>query len=430
MTPAAPAPRFALIDGNTFYVSCERVFDPRLHNVPVVVAGNGDGCAIAISTEARALGVRTGMPLFQLPAHIRRQIHVRSANFALYGDLSARIVHILSDLFPRVEIYSIDENFIDVAGLPDAAERLMHARERILRWVGIPCCVGLGATRTLAKAGNLLAKRHSRRQIRSDARALHHAGPSDLADLAISDVWGIGKQLARRLHDEGIHTAADLVQTAATTLRQRHGVVMARLQRELQGTVCADLDIAPARRQQVMVSRTFAHAVEDPGEALVQFTHTACARLRQHHLFAGAAWLFLEGRTLDGRPLHLARTASLVTATQDTGVVMAAIRTQLKQLLQPGHRFHRAGIGLVDLSPAEARQGDLFAPDDSRRLRHMAVIDRINARFGTGTAGLGIAGCRPDHRQHSGQPDADWRPQPMARSPAYTTRWDQVLRVR
>ncbi len=165
-------PKFGLIDANTFYCSVERVFDPSLRGVPIVVLGNGDGCCIALSPEAKALGLKIGTPIFQVPDAIRKQVQVRSANFALYGDLSARIVTILSDLFPRVEVYSIDENFVDVEGLKDPAATALEARERIRQWVGVPCCVGLGSTRTLAKAGNKIAKDRSKRVANAGALRL------------------------------------------------------------------------------------------------------------------------------------------------------------------------------------------------------------------------------------------------------------------
>ena len=168
-------PRFGLIDGNTFYVSCERVFDPSLRGVPTVVLGNGDGCCIALSPEAKALGLKIGTPIFQVPDAIRKQVQVRSASFALYGDISARIVSILTNLFPRVEVYSIDENFVDVEGLKNPQATCLEARERIHQWVGIPSCCGLGSTRTLAKAGNKIAKDRSKRAVNAGALAVFHA---------------------------------------------------------------------------------------------------------------------------------------------------------------------------------------------------------------------------------------------------------------
>ncbi|PJL79284.1 hypothetical protein B9Y88_03280 [Stenotrophomonas maltophilia] len=194
--------RYGLIDGNTFYVSCERVFDPTLRGKPTVVLGNGDGCCIALSPEAKALGLKMGMPIFQVPKDIRKQVFVRSANFALYGDLSARIVTILQDLFPRVEIYSIDENFVGLEGLKDPVAACIEARERILQWVGIPCCAGLGATRTLAKAGNKLAKDQSKRAVHAGSLAVFHATAQNVNALAVEDVWGVGRRYAERLAGE------------------------------------------------------------------------------------------------------------------------------------------------------------------------------------------------------------------------------------
>src|SRR5690606_4140126 len=167
------------------------------------VLGNADGCAIALSQEAKAFGIQIGTPIFQVPEPVRRQLQVRSANFALYGDISGRIVTILRGLFPRVEVYSIDENFVDLEGLPDPAATAMLARERILQWVGIPCCVGLGVTRTLAKAGNKLAKVTSRRAVKAGNLAVVHATPTNIDQLPVEDVWGVGRRFAGRLQKEG-----------------------------------------------------------------------------------------------------------------------------------------------------------------------------------------------------------------------------------
>ena len=268
-------PRFGLIDGNTFYVSCERVFDPSLRGVPTVVLGNGDGCCIALSPEAKALGLKIGTPIFQVPDAIRKQVQVRSANFALYGDISARIVSILTDLFPRVEVYSIDENFVDVECLKNPEATCLEARERIHQWVGIPSCCGLGSTRTLAKAGNKIAKDRSKRAVNAGALAVFHATPGNIDQLAVEDVWGVGRKYAARLAQEGVQTAADLAALPAEAVRARYGVVLARTHQELRGIPCGDLELEEPDREQIIVSRTFGSDVANPLDALATFATVA-----------------------------------------------------------------------------------------------------------------------------------------------------------
>jgi len=433
-------PRFALIDGNTFYVSCERVFDPKLRGQPTVVMGNGDGCAIAISPEAKALGIKIGTPIFQLPKAVRDQVHVRSANFALYGDLSSRIVTILRDLFPRVEVYSIDENFVDVEGLKDPFATCLEARERIRQWVGIPCCAGLGATRTLAKAGNKLAKDRSKRVANAGALAVFHATPEELDALAVEDVWGVGRKFAARLNAEGVRTAADLARLPLDHVRARYGVVLARTATELRGIPCGDLELEEPDRRQLVVSRTFGRDVVDPMDALATFTTVACEKLRSRGLAAGALWVWLDGNPFKGDTFHASRAVPFPFPTRDTAEVLRAVRFLATSIQEQAKRhgrsvpFKRGGVGLTDLVRAQDRQADLFFGPDEKAERAMDVLDRINAKFGRGTVGVGtvgwrVGGARPGERR-VGARNAQWRPTLKALSPSYTTRWSDLLRVR
>lgn len=443
-TPAQ-APRFGLIDGNTFYVSCERVFDPTLRGKPTVVLGNGDGCCIAISPEAKALGLKIGTPIFQVPKDIRDQVRVKSAQFELYGDISARIVEVLRDMFPRVEVYSIDENFVDVEGIRDPEALCLEARERILRWVGIPCCAGLGSTRTLAKAGNKLAKTASKRAVNAGRLAVFNATPQNIDALAVEDVWGVGPRFAARLNAEGVRTAAQLAALPAEHVRARYGVVLARTQQELRGVACADLELEEPDRKQQVVSRMFGRDVADPWEALSTFATVACEKMRKRGLAAGALWVWLDGNPHRGNGFHVSRTVPFPYPTIDTGEVLQAVRFLMKSMMDHADRgrrpsekgmtlYKRGGVGLTDLVRQDQRHADLFFGPDERRERGMEVLDKINARWGRGTVGMGstgwrVGGARPGERRVGGR-DAQWRPTLKALSPAYTTRWDDLLRVR
>jgi DNA polymerase V len=417
------AVKYGLIDGNSFYVSCERVWDPSMRGVPAVVLGNADGCAIALSQEAKALGIQIGTPIFQVPDHVRRQLQVRSANFALYGDISARIVNILRGMFPRVEVYSIDENFVDLEGLPDPVATAALARERILQWVGIPCCVGLGATRTLAKAGNKLAKVASRRAVKAGNLAVFHATPANIDQLPVEDVWGVGRRYTERLRKEGVRTAADLAALPADAVRARYGVVLARTQLELRGIACADLVLEEPDRQQIVVSCTFGRDVGEPDhvlEALSTFTTSAFQRLRERQLAAGGQWMFLDGNQHKGDFFHGSRAASFALPTRDTREALGVVRRLFGALHRPGQKYKRAGVGLLDLGRADLRQTDFITAENPRADRAMDVMDRINARFGRGMAGLGTSGW---------QERPAWRPNLKHLSPSYTTRWSDLLRV-
>ncbi len=429
-----PAPRFALIDGNTFYVSCERMWDPSLRGVPTVVLGNGDGCCIALSPEAKALGLKIGTPIFQVPEDIRKQVQVRSANFALYGDMSARIVTILREMFPRVEVYSIDENFVDVEGIADPFALCLEARERILQWVGIPCCVGLGVTRTLAKAGNKLAKNQSKRAINAGRLAVFHATPDNIHKLPVEDVWGVGRQFAKRLANEGVETAADLAALSDEHVRAQYGVVLARTQTELRGIPCGDLELEEPDRQQIIVSRMFGRDVTDPMDALVTFATVAAEKMRGRGLAASAVWVWLDGNPHKGNGFHVSRTVPLPFPTQDTRDVLLAVRWLAKSIIKPGQAFKRGGVGLADLVRGGQRQADFFSAPDPRRELGMEVLDRINAKYGRGTLGFGatgwrVGGVRPSEVRRRGA-DAQWRPILKALSPAYTTKWGELMRVR
>lgn len=428
-----PAPRFGLIDGNTFYVSCERAWNPSLRDVPAVVLGNGDGCCIALSPEAKALGLKIGTPIFQVPKDIRQQVQVRSANFALYGDISARIVTILRDLFPRVEVYSIDENFVDVEGIKDPVALCLEARRRILQWVGIPCCVGLGTTRTLAKAGNKLAKIQSKRAIDAGRLAVCHATPENIHQLPVEDVWGVGRQFTARLAQEDVHTAAQLAALPAEHVRARYGVVLARTQQELRGVPCGDLELDEPDREQIVVSRMFGRDVADPFEALATFATVATEKMRSRDLAASAVWVWLEGNPHRGNGFHVSRSVPLPFPSRDTRDVLLAVRWLAKTMMRPGRQFKRGGVGLVELVRGGQRQADFFSAPDPRRERGMEVLDRVNAKYGRGTLGLGttgwkVGGARPGEPRGRNQ-QAHWRPVLKALSPGYTTRWDELLRV-
>lgn len=419
---------FGLVDGNNFYASVERIFNPTLRGKPVVVLSNNDGCAIARSQECKDLGVKMGQPIHEVPTAVRRQLKVLSANFGLYGDISGRIVSILRDLFPQVEVYSIDESFVSLDGIPMAEhERVAaEARARIQQWVGIPCCVGIGPTKTLAKLANKRAKKTV------DGVVTAHAGDPALAAFPVEDLWGVGRKWAARLGAEGILTAADLVSADPDTLRSRYGVVLSRTQRELQGIACADLQEVEPDRQQIVVSRSFGREVvelADLQQAVATFAIRAAEKLRARSLQAGGVWVWLNTNPFkpDAKQYHPSKAFNLIAPSSDTREVLMVAQGLAKAMWREGYRYKKAGVGLLDLTHGDVHQADLFAGVDPRSAKLMEVMDAANAKFGRGTMGMASAAWRARGKTLA---KPVWSMNQKSLSPAYTTRWDQLLRVR
>lgn len=414
---------FGLVDGNNFYASVERVFDPRLIGRPLVVLSNNDGCAIARSAEAKALGIKMGQPIHEVRDLVRREgVIVRSANFGLYGDISGRILQILRDLFPRVEVYSIDESFISFDGIRDPVAAAHEARERIAMWTGIPCCVGIGPTKTLAKVGNKLAKTGAGVMSLACSKTRAKA----LAEFDVEDVWGVGRRWAARLGSEGILTAADLANADPNTLRSRYGVVLARTQRELQGVASHRLEEVEPERKQIVVSRSFGREVggiEELAEAVSTFAIRACEKLRDRQLEAGGVWVWLNTNPFrDAAPqYHPSKAMNLPHATSDTRQVLAMVRALLCSMYRKDYRYKKAGVGLLDLRAGSSYQADLFSGVDPRSAAIMQALDKANGRFGRGSLGFASSGWRAR---------PTWGMRQANLSPAYTSRWDQLLRVR
>ncbi len=402
---------FGLVDGNNFYASCERVFQPALRGVPLVVLSNNDGCAIARSAEAKALGIKMGQPAHELKHLVRRHgLQMRSANFGLYGDMSARVVSILREAAPRVEVYSIDESFIDLTGVPRREAFAQELRARVHSWTGIPNCIGIGPTKTLAKLANKAAKTGT--------------GVVDLGDRAardallpkfpVEDLWGVGRRLAPKLVAMGVRNAADLRDSPPDDILAKFGVTLARTQRELQGHPCMSLEEVEPDRQQIMVSRSFADRVYDHeavAQALATFAVRACEKLRARGLVASGLWIFAHSDTFRPElPQHAAnRTVTLPAATSDTMLVLGMVRRMLRGLLQDGIGYKKAGVALLDLARPEDVHQDLFAPAVAGDRKLMETLDQINRKFGRGVAGLGASGWKENPawgmRQHMLSPN-------------------------
>lgn len=435
---AAPAPRrVALVDGNSFYCSCERVMRPSLENRPLVVLSNNDGCAIARTAEAKALGIKMGAPWHEIRHLTDSGLIALSANFALYGDLSDRMMSVIGQFSPAQEIYSIDESFLDLTGMPDAGRKIGDdIRARVLKWVGIPTCVGIGPTKTLAKLANHIAKKLPHLQGVCD---LTLATPEQrlraLGRVPVGDVWGVGRRLAPKLQALGLATAADLASADWRVLRDKFSIVLARTARELAGEACVEWEDEAAPKQQIMCSRSFGRPVierEELAEALAAFATRTAQKLRRQASLTQAVYVFIRTspfRVADPQ-YSGAVVVPLASATDRTDHLIRAAHAGLSRVFRPGFRYAKAGVCLLDIaSPAQAHaQGELFgalptaqthaAVRDTSQLAH--TVDTLNQRFGRGSVTWAAGQARPDAR---------WGMRQSRMTPAATTDWDQVIEV-
>lgn len=415
----------ALVDCNNFYVSCERVFDPCLCNRPVVVLSNNDGMAVARSNEAKALGIEMGDPWHLHSAAWQRQgVIVRSSNYALYGDMSRRVMSILRRLSPGVEVYSIDEAFVDLAGLDGREDQVARDLRAIIRqWTGIPVSIGIAPTKTLAKVANRAAKKDT---ASGGVRSLLSGQSQDaaLSQLALEDIWGVAHRLGRRLRALGLATAKDLRDAPPDLLRREGGVAVERIGRELNGERCLQLEDSAKPAKTIMASRSFGRPVvarADLEEAVATFVSRAAEKLRRQHLAAGSVLVFMH--TNPFRPTERQYSGSdvvrLPVASSDTSKLIHAAFCAVRRLYRPGYRYMKAGAMLDAIEPAGCVQGDLWSPpDDMKSKALMRTLDRLNREWGRGAAAMAACGVRKG-----------WAMRAEHLSPRYTTRWEELLQV-
>ncbi len=418
------AKTFALVDCNNFYCSCERLFRPDLKQRPVVVLSNNDGCIVSRSQEAKQLGIGMAVPLFKVRKLIAaHDIQVFSSNYALYGDISARVMETLEELTPQIEIYSIDEAFLGLDGFDDPERYARSIRKTVDRHVGVPVSVGIAPTKTLAKLANFMAKKNCSAQGVVNLTAPEKQRRA-LAGIPVSAVWGIGRRHTQSLERIGIRTALQLAEMDTALARQRYSVVMARTIRELNGEACIDLErIAPVK-QQIVCSRSFGEKITAYAPlrtAVCEFAARAAAKLRREKLRTAAVTLSVRTSPFDPHGPYYRNTATLKlepagAATND--IVRAATRL-LAELWKEGPRYAKAGVMLSDFSPEGREQYPLF-PAASDRQKHnerlMRTLDEIN----NGVGKIWFGGQRPQQ---------DWFMTRTRLSPSYTTRWDCLPRV-
>ena len=415
---------YALIDGNNFYVSCERVFQPKLEGRPVVVLSNNDGCAVARSAEVKALGIKMGTPWFQMQTLARQHgIIALSSNYELYADLSNRMMGILARFSPDQEIYSIDECFLGMTGFEryDLIGYGQEIRQQVKQWVGIPVCVGFAATKTLAKLANHCAKKGLAGQDGvCDFGRLSDIERSRLfASLPVNEIWGVGRQLSKQLAERGISTVEALRTTDAKTLRREFSVVLERTHSELNGVSCLSMEEATPNKQQIMSSRSFGQYVyelEPLGEAVASYIAIAAAKLRSQGSLAGMVQVYIRTNPHKTNAPQYQRGLSipLPEPTDDTLRLTTIARWGLKKIYRPGFAYQKAGVVLMNLRDGGTVQLNLFSKEKNKP-RLMQVMDHINQTWGRGTLHSAAEGV---HKE--------WKMKREKKSPGYTTRWDEL----
>jgi DNA polymerase V len=418
---------FGLIDCNNFYVSCERVFRPDLEGKPVIVLSNNDGNSISRSNEAKALGVQMGDPAFKIRELIKREnITLFSSNYALYGDLSRRVTDCLSSMVPTVETYSIDESFLN---LGDFTEREVEPlarelRERVHRWVGIPTCVGIAPTKTLAKVANFIAKKRPQYRSVCDLRS-SQVRAELLPTVPVDEVWGIGAASAAKLAGIGVQTAADLAALDPDNARALMTVTGGRTVYELRGISCLPLELMEPTRKGIAVTRSFGAAVtswEPMREAIASYATRAAEKMRRYKVAAENIFVFMHTNTFNNDPFYSnGASARFVETTNDTGEVIALAVRLGERLWKDGFRYSKCGVMITELLPETVRQPALWGElDRERRERVWRTMDKLNATLGRDT--VRILGAGPK--------ESAWKLRAEHRSPRWTTRWNEVPRLK
>ena len=414
----------ALVDANNFYASCERVFDPSLVGRPIVVLSNNDGCIIARSAEAKALGFKMGQPAFQARAELERhRVAVYSSNYILYGDLSSRLMNCLRYFSDEVEVYSIDEAFVNLANgryyqqPPDSWAQNIRATVR--QNLGLPVGVGVSLTKTLAKVANHLAKKHERYAPDGVCVLEEDSISSVLDTFPVSEVWGIGRQYAQWLHGQGVTSAGQFCCLREGRVKRKMGVVGQRLWRELQGESCLELELVSQRRKNICTSRTFGVAVltlDELQEPVATFAERCAKKLRGEHSLANVVTVFIQTDCYKTDQPQYSRSLSVPLSYPSQGFSVArAALFGFRKLYRAGYQYRKAGVIVSGLVPEGAQQTNLFVKEDPRSKQLTELMDTVNKRYGSDTIRLGAAGTA-----------RRWKLKAERKSPCYTTRYAEL----
>src|SRR3990167_712122 len=415
---------FALVDCNNFYASCERIFNPKLNNKPLIILSSNDGCVIARSNEAKSLGIQMSQPYFQIEKLCRQhKVNALSSNFALYGDISNRVMKTLHALGPDMEIYSIDEAFLRLDRLNvNPVNYAIKIKEILFKNVGIPVSIGLAPTKTLAKAATNIAKKNAAVGV-YDLR-LQNVRSIILNYFPVKDIWGVGKQSAEKLNQLHIKTATELCDQPVAFLKRHFSVMIERTVMELKGMSCVSLEETHSKKN-IICSRSFGKKVteiSDLLEAISSYAANACKKARNQQTKAHAICVYLQtSRFGKANEFYSARDQEiLLFPSNDTVLITAVAIKLLKKLFKRGYHYQKVGIVLLNLMPDHIQQNDLFAQNKSEdNQKMMSVLDEINKKWGAQTLFLASEGT-----------EKTWTVKSSRRSFRYTTSWDELLMVK
>ena len=437
---------YGLVDCNNFYVSCERAFNPLLRGKPVVVLSNNDGCIIARSNEAKALGIPMGAPLHLYKTLIKQnKIFTYSSNYTLYGDMSSRVMSVLNYFIPNIEIYSIDEAFLNLKNfnIQSLQDEMFKIRELIYQWTGIPVSIGIGPTKTLAKLANKIAKKNSSNgvYILTVSTQLTHI----LSNMKLEDIWGVSKGWGNRLRSIGINNPRQLQQANPRQIRTLISVVGERIIYELRGQPCLALEEV-INKKSITVSRSFGNMINDKDslkKALANYAARAAEKLRYQDSVCGGIYVFINTNRFRERDLQYSNSATINfdELTDSTTIIIEKSFKLLENLYRPKYNYKKIGVTLLGLKQKDDGssdnyiiQGSLFIHNAdqqihmSRSCDRMKLIDNINTKMGKMTIFHGSQGVIKNSRNIKSEPDK-WRMRSCYKSPFYTTNWDDILRV-
>lgn len=415
----------ALVDCNNFYASCERLFRPELNNKPIIVLSNNDGCVIARSNEAKSLGIAMGAPAHELVKVIKEHnVHVFSSNYSLYGDLSSMVMNILARFAPEIEIYSIDEAFLNFDGVTTTLDQIgREIRETVLKLTGIPVSVGFAETKTLAKAANRIAKKFPQL---NNVFIIQTPEQREkvLRWLPVEDIWGVGRQYAKTMEYHSIKRAWDLVQKSDSFVKKSFTVVGLRTKKELEGTRCFTFDEQPASKKSIATTRSFGTMLTelaDIREAVVNHAVSCAAKLRRQKSCAIQLMVFINtnGFRTDLPQYSRSAAAKLSTASNNSTVLAKCAATLLESIFVPGYHYKKAGVVILQIIPQDQVQLNLFDRTDIPKGNQLfEVVDRINNSYGAGTVKLAAQGT-----------GRKWKLKQEKISKKYTTNWDDLLEI-
>ena len=412
----------ALADCNNFYASCERVFNPKLKNKPVIVLSNNDGCVIARSNEAKTLGIKMGEPVFKIKNIIdQNKVYVYSTNFALYGDMSSRVMSLLNDMAPSLEIYSIDEAFLDFDGIRHCDQLVYDIKAKVQKSTGIPISIGVGKTKTLAKISNYIAKKYCKNNV---FIIEENSNFSELfKKIPISKLWGIGNSYSFILNNYGVKTIYDFMCLNESWVQKTMNIVGLKMLRELKGESCFPIDLSPSTKKNISTSRTFKNDISDMRllkQAVSNHAVRCAEKLRKQKSSGRYIGVFLKTNPFKKRArYHSTYNFSILsTATNDSIDIVGTANKLLESIYKKGYEYKKSGVVISDIVPENQVQLSLFnnPKNHSKRQKLFDKIDFINRTMGRDKVRILAQGIPEKLKQEN-------------LSPCYTTRWEDLLRV-